>query len=729
MTLKRTIGLLSTIGLLFNLISCTEKQEVEIYDMALRGFVEEKVDLSEDINIQDIKMINDNTIKMICLNSNSQEIILISEDGLENCREEEVKATDFNRDKSFFCSITNNGDIVAVDGSENTNNFILIKDNDSIENINIENDYFSNIKVSASNDVLIYDMNNVYLYNLKDGNLKKEICLYEIMNVCTTKEYFIVQTVDTIKKYSLDNGEFIEDIKELQQFVDDDLYGKLKLFESNKDNEFFIVDSTGVYTINDENYNKTQVIDANAYLFNNNEMCLENFLQLDDKNYLAVYYNYNEDIKNIYTYSYSEELANKELEEITIYSLYENTSIRQYGARYQNDNPHIVINYEVGITEGSGQTENDAIKTLNTELMSNNGPDILILDNLSSQDLIEKGMLEDITDVINNKKESLFENILDSYFIDDKIYALPLRVKIPVVFGEENKINEFSKLNNSLINNENSNNRIFGAYGPRDILNLMYNINSDKLANGKNININEIKLFLENMKLLYENEKNNIGEDEYNNYLEHMGQMSSDDVKEMSEGMYSEKNIDPIEILRPEYSSLQIGYISSFDNIAEIYTVMQEEENLTYNTYEGNNRFLAKDIVGIALRSNKKAIARDFISYLIDEKMQKINNGTGITINKNALLSIYNSNVGNDNLGGKGISGEDYYISLDTKWPSEDEYNKFLNIVNSLTSPININWYISEVVIDAGEEYLMDEISLDEALDKINSKLKIYLVE
>ena len=44
MTLKRTIGLLSAITLLFNLISCTEKQEVEIYDMALRGFVEEKAD-------------------------------------------------------------------------------------------------------------------------------------------------------------------------------------------------------------------------------------------------------------------------------------------------------------------------------------------------------------------------------------------------------------------------------------------------------------------------------------------------------------------------------------------------------------------------------------------------------------------------------------------------------------------------------------------------------------
>ena len=80
MTLKRTIGLLSAITLLFNLISCTEKQEVEIYDMALRGFVEEKADLSEDIYIQDIKMINDDTIKMICFNSNFEEMILISED-------------------------------------------------------------------------------------------------------------------------------------------------------------------------------------------------------------------------------------------------------------------------------------------------------------------------------------------------------------------------------------------------------------------------------------------------------------------------------------------------------------------------------------------------------------------------------------------------------------------------------------------------------------------------
>lgn len=39
MILKRTIGLLSVIILLFNLISCKEKEAIGSYNMSLRGFV------------------------------------------------------------------------------------------------------------------------------------------------------------------------------------------------------------------------------------------------------------------------------------------------------------------------------------------------------------------------------------------------------------------------------------------------------------------------------------------------------------------------------------------------------------------------------------------------------------------------------------------------------------------------------------------------------------------
>ena len=121
----------------------------------------------------------------------------------------------------------------------------------------------------------------------------------------------------------------------MQEYVDGDITYKLKLFNGSKEDEFFLVDSTGVYSVDDENYNINEIIDTNAYLFNSSEMELSHFLQLDSENFLAVYYG--EDGMEMYTYSYSDELANKELEEITIYSLYESESIRQYSAQYQND--------------------------------------------------------------------------------------------------------------------------------------------------------------------------------------------------------------------------------------------------------------------------------------------------------------------------------------------------------------------------------------------------------
>ena len=40
----------------------------------------------------------------------------------------------------------------------------------------------------------------------------------------------MVQTIQAVKKYNLNNGEFIEDIEELQEYVDGDITYKLKLF-------------------------------------------------------------------------------------------------------------------------------------------------------------------------------------------------------------------------------------------------------------------------------------------------------------------------------------------------------------------------------------------------------------------------------------------------------------------------------------------------------------------
>ena len=102
MILKRTIGLLSVIILLFNLISCKEKQVLGSYNMSLRGFVEEKVNINNIRGIEDIKMIDDDTIKLIGMDNNLKEVVLMSEDKGKTWVEKEIELTDLKKDRIFF---------------------------------------------------------------------------------------------------------------------------------------------------------------------------------------------------------------------------------------------------------------------------------------------------------------------------------------------------------------------------------------------------------------------------------------------------------------------------------------------------------------------------------------------------------------------------------------------------------------------------------------------------
>ena len=62
----------------------------------------------------------------------------------------------------------------------------------------------------------------------------------------------------------------------------------------------------------------------------------------------------------------------------------------------------------VCLGEKKEYTESDALKTLNTEIAAGNGPDVILLDGLPVESYIEKGLLEDISDVISRIYKSRF---------------------------------------------------------------------------------------------------------------------------------------------------------------------------------------------------------------------------------------------------------------------------------------------------------------------------------
>ena len=57
--------------------------------------------------------------------------------------------------------------------------------------------------------------------------------------------------------------------------------------------------------------------------------------------------------------------------------------------------------------------------------MAGEGPDLLILDGLPADSYAEKGILEDLTDIVEPEKEKYFYNIISAYNGGGKIYKVP----------------------------------------------------------------------------------------------------------------------------------------------------------------------------------------------------------------------------------------------------------------------------------------------------------------
>ena len=73
----------------------------------------------------------------------------------------------------------------------------------------------------------------------------------------------------------------------------------------------------------------------------------------------------------------------KETASFTIYSLTKSPAVTQTAMLYQQEHPELKVELWVGMEDEAALTRTDAIKQLNTELMSGSGPDLIVMDGLT----------------------------------------------------------------------------------------------------------------------------------------------------------------------------------------------------------------------------------------------------------------------------------------------------------------------------------------------------------
>ena len=706
-----------SILVLINITGCSNKEDQSIQDTLI---LEEKIEISERINkIFKISKVNDEILLILGVNNNNDLVYFKVNNDFEVWEKKDmdfIKSQIKDTTKIISADLNSNGEIVIhyLDENNNSEKILLANINDyEVSNLGLENKakevYINNkdlvIQIEAEEKLLHY--------NLKKGNLIREYKDIVIPKIQLSSNRLIIDDSDKdlIDIYDIETGEAIESVDKLND------YNNYIIFTDNNSDDIYFKSDEGMYKYEYDSNEVKLLFDIDNAQLNNTDIKLNKFLVLDDNNILAYGVN-NENIDQLYKYTFGESKlqinVENNKEEFVVYSLYENETIRNYLLNFKYNYPQIDFKYTYGISENNEINENDAILALNTELLSGKGPDILFLDYLNTDSYIEKQILENLNDIVAKNEESLFNNIIVGYKNGEEIYCIPTAFSIPMIIGQG--VSDIKDLNSLILKcEENINNEeiILNISSAEEVIDTFYDIISTNiLRDDKSLNFEAIKDSLNKLKKIYDLTASNLSD-----YEEEIIQDNRQYIDNFLALYLVHKN-----------ANINICNINTYKDILFLSGI-REQYNCEYSLWNSNNEnyFKAKDIISVNSNSKNKSIAKEFVNSILNGSFYNTEL-SNLSVNKDAFKSIlyeikdYDSGVVIMDENGEGDLLEAIKLT-------ENDIENITNYASSLNKVINSNSIILDKVKNEFISYIEGDINIEEAIDKINDNLEIYLSE
>ncbi|MDO5539491.1 MAG: extracellular solute-binding protein [Eubacteriales bacterium] len=553
----------------------------------------------------------------------------------------------------------------------------------------------------AGNEVYVFGTEEVFVYDYQTGEEKTESVIKK--EIDADKDNFMIYSVASYP---------------------------LVMAKGTEEGEVYYCNSKGIFRYMQGGSVVEQLVDGKLNSLAKPSVSLQK-MQVTEDGSLLVFASDSGEFK-IFCYTYEADVPTVPDKELHIYSLNENADVQQAASMFQNQNPEYYVNLEIGISGEDAVTASDALRTLNTEIMAGNGPDILILDGMPVDSYIEKGVLKDLRDIYGEivQSEGLYENIAGTYARDESIYAIPTRFKMPVLQGEASileKITDLASLADAaqqLRQEDTAISMIVSAGNIYWFLREFYTACSPAMVTEDGeFNSEAVKDFITQIKEIFELNQYDESEEEYR-YI-YMG--STDDYG------YDLTTVTGSYNFLAGQCKLDEINLSSGNSLGDAAT-LNDQENLDYilAPYTGQNVFVPSTVAGISSKSTQTEGAEKFVKFLLSEVPQSSNQGGGLPVNKKAMEEeIPQAGVG---LGSSGWStideeGNRVDIMFDTYGPSEEEKEKFMSMVETLDTPSLTDAVMEELILEQAGKCVAGEISVEEAVSTINQKMSLYLAE
>lgn len=404
---------------------------------------------------------------------------------------------------------------------------------------------------------------------------------------------------------------------------------------------------------------------------------------------------------------------------LTVYGLdlSEKYLIRQGAIRFQMENPDIRVEVIDGRKQMEGMMDADIIRSLNEELLTGAGADVLVLDGLPGKSYIEKGILEDMSELLAPFTESgeIYRNLTGHFRRSDgSVYEVPVRVLFPVVYGEAGATASLSSLQAYLEYQESPGaGSISGKTVYENILRRLAFLYDQELwdDDGK-LKEEELTDLLEaamrtgehsGARVLYPEDEDNGAGKRYNLVAEN-GFTTPDHL-----GIMAGDNQASLELPR-EMAEMSLSF-----------AVMREKG---YPLQSVNHTFYPEERVAINRNSRQKETAERFVTFLLSEQIQGEDVEDGFPVTRAGVERWKQRQIvmsyGTGSWDGLMIYGD---------YPTESERKLLLDMIPDLNNPVVPDPTVLSIMAEESEGYFSGTQDLPAAVKAIISKVTLYRAE
>lgn len=416
------------------------------------------------------------------------------------------------------------------------------------------------------------------------------------------------------------------------------------------------------------------------------------------------------------TYAYSSNLGIANKDELTITALRDSVRLRKAVNEFQRQHPEIRVNLTTQLSANSTDPTDDAIRTLNTQLLAGQGGDVLILDGLSMDRYIQRGLLIDLTEALGDIDflPGIQQGSISS---DGKLYAMPAQFTFDTLWGSSNAVSAIKTLSDLQNIPLETGQTIITPKAYEEWLRMFFPVSR--------------QAFTDDLGQL------NFESPEFITFLQTLGALyaAQGDLPVSSSSIQRGIGIAQDEILAVMNKASLIAYhqITSWSSIPIAYTICGAKDS-AYSLMPAIDEKVAAYqpalLAGINAQSKKQDLAVQFLRTLYSMDVQTLEQTEGLPTLAAAMDTLIAAKI-EESKSVEIVSvitfGDDNNINL--VQPDEDAWNALRALCDTLTTPIYQDDVLLGFIIEETAAFFDGSLTAEQAAQALQQRAWTYLNE